>query len=101
MTRHLLPCGCVLSLLLVSTTLAQQYANQSSAQERVSQLRPGWSREGLDPTTNRARYVVAPAPIQMVDDSETGARSFLPKWLTWPGSKPEPQKNWIIQFIVF
>lgn len=93
MTRHLLPCGCVLSLLLVSTTLAQQYANQSSAQERVSQLRPGWSREGLDPTTNRARYVVAPAPIQMVDDSETGARSFLPKWLTWPGSKPEPQKK--------
>lgn len=93
MTRHTFQYGCILSLLLASTTFAQPYSEDPTAQQRISQLRPGWSREGLDPATNRERYTVAPAPIQMVDDSQAGSHSFLPKWLTWPGSKPEQQKK--------
>ncbi len=98
MTRHsLVLTGLVFGSLLATTAVAQVY-DPTTPDQRVSQLRPGWSREGIDPAASRARYVVAPAPIQLVDDSET-SHSFLPNWFGWGNSKPpqqqqQPQQNY-------
>ncbi len=93
MTRHCfaIASGLVLGTLLASTTLAQDYSDSSPADVRAAGLRPGWSRESIDPANSRARYVVSPAPTQFVDSSTSAGHSFLPNWFGWRNEKPAQQ----------
>jgi uncharacterized repeat protein (TIGR01451 family) len=95
MTRNLLASGLAVCTILTSAAFAQVYTDQATPDQRVSQLRPGWSREGVDPATARARYVVAPAPIHLVnnEEEEGSSHSFLPNWFGWRYNKPEQQSN--------
>src|SRR4051794_32367233 len=91
MTRHPLAAyTLVLGTFLATTAVAQVY-DPTTPDQRVSQLRPGWSRQGIDPAASRARYVVTPAPVQLVNDNET-SHSFLPNWFGWGDSK-QPQQQ--------
>ena len=90
MTRHPFASGFVISWVLAATAGAQVYQDQATPRAPVSQLRPGWGQEGIDPAAARARYVVAPAPVQLVDDNET-SHSFLPNWFGWGYNKPQQQ----------
>ncbi len=90
MTRLPFTSGLILSSLLTAAAAAQGYNDPGTTGAPVSQLRPGWSRDGIDPATNRGRYVVAPAPVQLVDDSEP-SHSFLPNWFGWGYNKPQQQ----------
>ena len=93
MTRHPFAnaSGFVLAMLLATTALAQGYQNQGSPTAQPTGVRPGWSRDGLDPANSRARYTVSPAPVQMVDSTSGTGRSFLPSWLGWGNKKQAPQ----------
>ena len=93
MTRHWFASGPVLGMLLATTTFAQVSTDPAATNERVSQLRPGWSRDGIDPATERAQFVVAPAPTQLAQASESRGRSYLPNWFGWRYDKPEQQSN--------
>jgi uncharacterized repeat protein (TIGR01451 family) len=92
MTRHSFASGLVLSTVLAATAAAQGYSDSPNSREPVSQLRPGWSREGIDPAAARARYLVAPAPVQLVDDNET-SHSFLPNWFGWGDNNKQQQQR--------
>lgn len=92
MTRHPFASGLILSTLLAATAAAQVYTDQVPPRGSVSQVRPGWGQDGVDPGAARARYVVAPAPVQLVDDSES-SHSFLPTWLNWGNNKPQQQQQ--------
>ena len=93
MTRHPFAnaSGLVLAMLLATTALAQGYQNQGTPTAQPTGVRPGWSRDGLDPANSRARYTVSPAPVQLVDSTSGTGRSFLPSWLGWGNKKPAPQ----------
>lgn len=93
MTRHWFASGPFIVALVASTSVAQVYTDLSPGDQHVSQLRPGFQREGIDPAAKRGRIVVAPAPVELVDDSESTPRSFLPKWLDWRKNKTETQPN--------
>jgi uncharacterized repeat protein (TIGR01451 family) len=84
--------GFVLSLLLVSGASAQAY-NAYAEQSTSSGLRPGWSREGIDPANSRSRYVVSPA--QYSEESPSQGHSFLPNWFGWRDGKgaAKPKSN--------
>lgn len=93
MTRHWFAISVIATALVAPTSVAQVYTDLAPSDPRVSQLRPGFQREGIDPAATRGRIVVAPAPVELVDDSEPTTRSFLPKWLDWRKNKAEPQPN--------
>ncbi len=101
MTRHWFASSLFTVALVGSTSVAQVYTDLSPGDQRVSQLRPGFQREGIDPAATRGRIVVAPAPVELVDDAESTTHSFLPKWLDWrknktatpPNSKQKTNKN--------
>ncbi|HEX4412121.1 MAG TPA: CARDB domain-containing protein [Lacipirellulaceae bacterium] len=92
MTRHPFASGLFLSTLLAAAAAAQVYTDQAPPRGSVSQLRPGWAQDGIDPAAARARYLVAPAPVQLVDDNES-SHSFLPNWLNWGYNKPPQQQQ--------
>ncbi len=93
MTRHWFASGLVLGTLLASTTFAQVSTDPAAKHDRVSQLRPGWSRDEIDPAIARAQYIVAPAPTQLAQATESRSRSFLPNWFGRRYDKPEEQSN--------
>lgn len=93
MTRHWFTSSLIAAALVASTSLAQVYTDLSPGDQRVSQLRPGFQREGIDPAATRGRIVMAPAPVELVDDSESTTHSFLPKWLDWRKNKTESPPN--------
>ena len=92
MTRHqfAIASSLVLSTLLVMSSWAQDYPNQGT----MPGLRPGWSREPIDPAIARNRYVVSPAPVKLASDtsSNSGYTSFLPNWFNWKGTA-EPERG--------
>jgi uncharacterized repeat protein (TIGR01451 family) len=94
MTRHwnLVTSGLVVGILLAGTTLAQTNVPPSAAVDGASGLRPGWSREAIDPATRRAQYVVSPAATHVADSSTKSSRSFLPNWFNWGGDKQGQQR---------
>jgi uncharacterized repeat protein (TIGR01451 family) len=91
MTRHWFALASTLALggLFVATTSAQVLPNYTG-----TELRPGWSRDGIDPAAARGRYTVAPAPTQLAQASSDQGRSFLPNWFGWgKGASPNKQQN--------
>lgn len=91
MTRHWFASSLILSSLVISPSFGQVYSDFGANDERVSQMRPGFQHQNVDPAAARGRIVVAPAPVQLVDDSEGTTKSFLPKWLDWRKNKTEPK----------
>ncbi len=90
MIRHWFASGLVTGAFLATTTFAQVYYNgPAEPEQRVSQLRPGWSPNGIDPAMARSRYVVSPAPVHLAQVSESSGHSFLPSWFSWGYNKPE------------
>ena len=51
MTRLSFASPLLLATLLSTATLAQVYTDAPAPDQRVSQLRPGWSRDGVDPAS--------------------------------------------------
>jgi uncharacterized repeat protein (TIGR01451 family) len=98
MTRHwfAIASGLVLATLLATTTSAQVYNSPATTSGSGSELRPGWSREGLDPAAARGRYTISPASpasTQYVENSPSQGRSLLPSWFGWRKDKPAQQSN--------
>ena len=93
MMRHWFASGLVLGTLFATATFAQVSSDPAAVNGQVSQLRPGWSRDRVDPATARERNVVSPAPTQVAQASESRSRSFLPNWFGWRYDKPDQQAN--------
>jgi uncharacterized repeat protein (TIGR01451 family) len=92
MTRHWFA---IASSLAFGASFVTSTSAQVSPNYTGTELRPGWSREGIDPAAARGRYPVAPAPTQLAQASGNEGRSFLPNWFGWGngGSKNNQQNN--------
>ena len=93
MTRHWFASGIILGTLLAANVVGQAATPPATANEQVSQLRPGWSRSGIDPAAARDRYTIAPASTQLAQSSESRGKSFLPNWFGWRYDKSEQSSN--------
>lgn len=90
MTRHWSAIGSsfVFGAVFATTAFAQTSPNYTG-----TELRPGWSRDGIDPAAARGRYAVAPAPTQLAQASSSQGRSFLPNWFGLGGGNTQTKQQ--------
>src|SRR5215218_3714208 len=95
MTRHWfgIAGGLVLATMLTAASMAQVSTAPAIMPNQGTNLRPGWSREGMDPAAARSRFTVSPAPTQLVDTSSSSSSSGFSLLPNWFGKRNEQQSQ--------